>query len=183
VSDQDLLDRLRAGDQAAFDTLFRTHYARLVGVAQAMLHDRAAAEEIAQEVMLELWRRRETLTVETSLRAYLFRATRNRSLNQIRRQRVERRGEPFAAPESSIAPPADSHLVEQEIDAALRRALEHLPARCREVFELSRVHGLKYAEIARVLEISVKTVEAQMGKALRIMREQLAPWLPQNDEL
>jgi RNA polymerase sigma-70 factor (ECF subfamily) len=183
VSDQELLDRLRAGDQAAFDSIFHTHYARLVGVAQGMLRERATAEEIAQEVMLELWRRRETLTVETSLRAYLFRATRNRALNHIRHQRVERRGEPFTSAESSVAAAADSHLAEQEIDAALRRAVEHLPARCREVFELSRVHGLKYAEIARILEISVKTVEAQMGKALRIMRKQLAPWLPENKEM
>jgi RNA polymerase sigma-70 factor (ECF subfamily) len=69
-------------------------------------------------------------------------------------------------------------MVEQEIHQAMRRAVEGLPERCREVFELSRTHGLKYSEIAQTLGISIKTVEAQMGKALRVMREELAPWLP-----
>jgi RNA polymerase sigma-70 factor (ECF subfamily) len=177
VSDPELLERLRAGDQTAFDSLFRTHYVKLVRVAEAMLRDRASAEETVQDVMLELWRRRESLTVETSIRAYLFRATRNRALNRIRHERVQRASEPELA-RQGFAQPADANLVEEEIDVALRRALDDLPARCREVFELSRMHGLKYAEIAHALDISVKTVEAQMGKALRIMRERLSPWLP-----
>ena len=68
-------------------------------------------------------------------------------------------------------------LVDEEMDVAVRQAVAELPERCREVFELSRVRGLRYAEIATALEISVKTVEAQMGKALRLLRERLAPWL------
>ena len=75
---------------------------------------------------------------------------------------------------------APASLVEEEIDAALNEAVNGLPERCREVFELSRVHGLRYAEIAATLGISIKTVEAQMGKALRILRERLAPWLPRD---
>jgi RNA polymerase sigma-70 factor (ECF subfamily) len=64
------------------------------------------------------------------------------------------------------------------METAIRDAIQRLPDRCREVFELSRLHGLKYTEIAQTLGISIKTVEAQMGKALRVMREELAPWLP-----
>jgi RNA polymerase sigma-70 factor (ECF subfamily) len=63
----------------------------------------------------------------------------------------------------------------------IRQALADLPDRCREVFQLSRDRGLKYAEIATALGISIKTVEAQMGKALRVLRERLAPWLPEGD--
>jgi RNA polymerase sigma-70 factor (ECF subfamily) len=177
VSDPELLERLRAGDQNAFDSLFRSHYPQLVRVAEAMLRERASAEETVQDVMLELWRRRESLIVETSIRAYLFRATRNRALNRIRHERVQRASEPELA-RQSFAQPADAKLIEEEIDGALQHALDSLPARCREVFELSRIHGLKYAEIAHTLDISVKTVEAQMGKALRIMRERLSAWLP-----
>jgi RNA polymerase sigma-70 factor (ECF subfamily) len=178
VSDRELLDRLRTGDTSAFDAIFREHHGRLVGLADSMLHDRAAAEEISQDVMLELWRRRESLRLEATLKAYLFRATRNRALNHVRHQRIVRRAEPFAA--AGIAPvsPADREIVQSEIDAALREAVDALPDRCREVFELSRVHGLSYAEIAHALKISIKTVEAQMGKALRTLRERLAPWLP-----
>jgi RNA polymerase sigma-70 factor (ECF subfamily) len=178
LTDRELLDQLRGGSQDAFQSIFRACYARLVGLAGSMLRDGAAAEEIVQDVMLELWRRRETLVIETTLQAYLYRATRNRSLNRIRHERIAERAQPYIRGDAGAQPHADAGVVEAEIDAALRSAVSELPARCREVFELSRVHGLTYAEIAQTMEISVKTVEAQMGKALRILRERLAPWLP-----
>lgn len=179
VTDSELLERLRQGDTLAFDTIFRTWYGPLVGTAERMLRDRAVAEELVQDVMLELWRRRETLSSDGSAQAYLFQATRNRVLNHLRHLRIEQRSEPEVRGESSATPQADSALVQEELDVAVQRAVQSLPDRCREVFELSRVHGLKYAEIARTLGISVKTVEAQMGKALRTLRERLAAWLPE----
>lgn len=178
MTDHELLESLRAGDQDAFDAIFRSYYARLVQLAQGMLGERAPAEEIAQEVMLEVWRRRKTLTVDTSLHGYLFRATRNRTLNHLRHEKVVQRGSVYAAHETVAQPAGDHALGEHEIDVALKHALRELPPRCREVFELSRMHGLKYAEIAATLDISIKTVEAQMGKALRILRERMAQWLP-----
>ena len=183
MTDHELLERLRAGDQDAFDVIFRTYYARLVQLAQGMLGERAPAEEIAQDVMLEVWRRRKTLTVDTSFHGYLFRATRNRTLNHLRHDKVVQRGSVFAAQETVAQPIGDRELVEHEIDVALKQALDQLPPRCREVFELSRMHGLKYAEIAATLDISIKTVEAQMGKALRIMRQHLAQWLPKPSDV
>jgi RNA polymerase sigma-70 factor (ECF subfamily) len=182
ANDREVLARLRAGDAAAFDAVFRSHYPDLVGFAESILRDRAPAEDVAQDVMLELWRRRENVALETSLRAYLFRATRNRALNHIRHQRVVARLEPELPPPSH-APVADRAIMEKELRIALARAVATLPEKCREVFELSRVQGLKYAEIAVTLEISVKTVEAQMGKALRVLREQLAQWLPAGGDL
>jgi len=178
VNDRELLDGLRRGDHDAFDVIFRTHYGALVGLAVSLLRGRGLAEEVVQEVMLELWRRRETLVVEESLRAYLFRATRNRALNQLRHERVRVAAAPRLRVETATAAAAEPNLMQEEIDAALADAMAALPPRCREVFELSRVHGLRYAEIATTLGLSVKTVEAQMGKALRILRERLAPWLP-----
>ena len=178
VTHRELLERLRQGDSAAFDEIFRTWYGPLVGTAERMLRDRAVAEELVQDVMLELWRRRETLAADGSAQAYLFQATRNRVLNHLRHLKIEQRSEPEVRGESSSTPHADAAVVEEELDVAVQRAVQSLPDRCREVFELSRVHGLKYAEIARQMGISVKTVEAQMGKALRTLRERLAPWLP-----
>jgi len=133
--------------------------------------------------MLELWRRRESLEGESSPQAYLFQSTRNRALNHLRHERVEKRGQPFATGRSEIDAPAPALLVEEEIQVALRDAVAALPGRCREVFQLSRSQGLKYLEIADLLGISVKTVEAQMGRALRLLREELAPWLPESDTL
>ncbi len=178
LDDRHLLDGLRRGDHDAFDAIFRAHYGALVGLAESLLRGRGLAEEVVQEVMLELWRRRETLAVEESLRAYLFRATRNRALNHLRHERVRVAAAPRLQVDSASPAAAEPNLVQQEIDAALAQAMGALPPRCREIFELSRVHGLRYAEIASTLGLSVKTVEAQMGKALRILRERLAPWLP-----
>jgi RNA polymerase sigma-70 factor (ECF subfamily) len=178
VDSNDLLQRLRRGDEAAFDAIFRSWYASLVRAAESIVRTRAVAEEIVQDVMLELWRRRESLVEGGSPQAYLFQSVRNRSLNYVRHEKVERRAEPEAEREASMQASAHSSMVEEEIDVALKRAVAGLPARCREVFELSRTHGLKYSEIATTLGISVKTVEAQMGKALKTLREELAPWLP-----
>ena len=181
VTDSELLERLRQGDTSAFDLIFRTWYGPLVGTAERMLRDRAVAEELVQDVLLELWRRRETLAAGGSAQAYLFQATRNRVLNHLRHLKIEQRSEPDVRGELSSTPHADAAMAHEELDVAVQRAVQALPDRCREVFELSRVHGLKYAEIARQLGISVKTVEAQMGKALRTLRERLAPWLPGDD--
>jgi RNA polymerase sigma-70 factor (ECF subfamily) len=148
-------------------------------MAESMTRDRATAEEIVQDVMLGLWRRRETFSAEGSPQGYLFRATRNRALNQLRHQKIQRQTEPHLQTRTAVHAVAESALAEQEIQAAVQRAVADLPERCREVFELSRVHGLKYSEIAETLDISIKTVETQMGKALRVLRERLAVWLPE----
>lgn len=183
IDQRELLARLRGGDTTAFDAIFRAHYALLVRVAESMLHERATAEEIAQDVMLELWRRREQLDVTESVRGYMLQATRNRALNHLRHRAIERRSEPQIVESAARVPLADAATREGEIEAAIRAAIADLPERCRAVFELSRVEGLKYAEIATRLGISVKTVEVQMGKALRVLRERLKPWLPRGDTL
>ena len=177
-----LLERLRAGDESAFDAIFRTWYAPLVQFAERMLRDRDAAEETVQDVLLELWKRRESLVLQGSPQAYLFQSTRNRSLNRLRHLRVETREE-FDTDTLPAQASADASAAEEEIEVALREAVDSLPPRCRQVFELNRVQGLKYAEVADALGISVKAVEAHMARALRTLRERLAPWLPRGRAL
>jgi len=179
----DLLKRLQAGDEGAYDTVFRTWYPVLVRVASALLKDADAAEDISQEVLLELWRRRHVLEANVSLRAYLLRSVRNRSLNHLRHLRVRRDTDADVQALYDEPVTSDQPVVAKELADAVQIALRELPPRCREVFELSRVNGLKYSEIAEALGISQKTVEAQMGKALRIMRERLRPWLPKGDAI
>ncbi|MCC6317473.1 MAG: RNA polymerase sigma-70 factor [Gemmatimonadaceae bacterium] len=177
-----LLERLRLGDEHAFDLIFRTWYAPLVQFAERMLREREAAEETVQDVMLELWKRRETLVIQGSPQAYLFQSTRNRALNRLRHLRVENREE-FDTDTLPATSNTDASASEQEIEAALRSAIESLPPRCRQVFEMNRMQGLKYAEVAGALGISVKAVEAHMARALRTLRERLAPWLPRGRTL
>jgi RNA polymerase sigma-70 factor (ECF subfamily) len=177
TNEQELQRRIRAGDESAFDAVFRAHYPRLVKMAEWVVGERASAEEIAQEVMLELWRRRDSLQVEQSFGAYLVRSTRNRALNHVRHQRIVARELAAAALESHESPGTDAEMLGLELERAVRDAVAALPARCREVFELSRVQGMRYVDIAGALEISIKTVEKRMGQALSELRERLAPWM------
>lgn len=175
-----LQERIRGGDEAAFDTVFRDNYAHLVRMAESVVRERALAEEIAQDVMLELWRRRESIELEQSFRPYLLRSTRNRALNHVRHQRVVMREATIAAAaaESARAPSAEDEMLGTEMERAVRLAIASLPERAREVFQLSRDQGLKYSEIAVLLDISVKTVEKRMGQALAELRDRLAQWMP-----
>lgn len=175
--DLDLVALIARGDRGAFETVFREHYAALVRFADAMLRSRESGEDIVQEVLLNLWRQRETLRVDDSLRAYLYRAVRNRALNSVRNDRVRREAVPHLVREAPQAAPGDADLLEGELEVAARAAIAELPPRCREIFELSRFQGLRYSEIAETLGISVKTVETQMGRALKALRERLAPFL------
>ena len=178
MDDRALLDRLKDGDQAAFDEVFRAHYPALVILAQSLLHDRSASEDVVQEVMLELWRRRTAVTIQESLRAYLVRSTRNRALNQIDTPTSKAR----RASSGGRGKRCGGRRVGARRGGASRRdtaAVAELPPACREVFRLSREQGLRYAEIAETLGISIKTVESQMGKALKHLRARLAAWLPE----
>lgn len=178
MDDHELLARIRNGDEQAFDALFRQFYGPLVGLAESFVKTRAIAEEIVQDVMLEVWRRRESIRLEESWRAYLFRSARNRSLNELRHADVQKRGDAWARGDESTGESALTGLVDAELDAAIAGAIAALPEPVREVFTLSRTNGLKYSEIAQVLGISVKTVEARITRALKELRVQLAPWLP-----
>lgn len=177
-----LFARLAAGDEGAFDTIFRTWYAPLVRVATYLLHDQGVAEEVVQDVLLEVWRRRETLAFEQEPRRYLMRATRNRALNHVRHQAVAARAAARDDSEEAHAADAPGLVDAKELEAAIIQAVATLPERCRAVFELSRRHNMSYAQIADALDIAPKTVENQMGKALRILRVALAPWLPGHDD-
>ena len=183
MNERHLIEQLQGGSHDAFDTIFREYYPRLVGAAEALLGDRAAAEEAAQDVMLELWRRRDDIRIETSLASYLFRAVRNRALNQLRQQRTQQRAQPLLTAGAPDVAGADARVRSHELAAAVEAAVAALPPRCREVFELSRIEGLRYSEIAATLGISAKTVEAQMGKALRILRDHLVDWLPPTETM
>jgi RNA polymerase sigma-70 factor (ECF subfamily) len=176
-NEQDLQRRIRAGEEGAFDAVFRAHYARLVRMADSIVRDRGSAEEIAQEVMLELWRRRESLHLEQTFGAYLIRSTRNRALNHVRHRRVVAREMAAAILEERESQGADAEMLGVELAAVVREAIQTLPQATREIFQLSRVQGLRYAEIASVLGISVKTVEKRMGQALAELRDRLDPWL------
>ena len=178
VTELALARRVREGDEAAFEQIFRAYYTRLVSFAVTKLGSQALAEEMVQEVFLQIWTRREQWVVERSLAAYVFRAVRNRVLNARRSIRLEMSYAAAAACEIEVetSGACDDGLRDAEIGAALAHALALLPERPRQVFLLSRRQGLSYAEIAEVLGIAVKTVEMHMGRALAQLRVSLQEW-------
>lgn len=178
AAELELVCQVRAGDEGAFEALFRAYYARLVSFACTNLGSQAVAEEIVQEVFLQIWARRDVWVVERSVAAYLFRAVRNRISNVRRSLRLETAyGEDVTRhTDPRAAAPSDARLREEEIGVALAQALVRLPERPRQVFLLNRRQHLSYAEIADVLGISVKTVEMHMGRALAQLRTSLSAW-------
>jgi RNA polymerase sigma-70 factor (ECF subfamily) len=162
--------RIRTGDEAVFETLFRTFAPGLCSFLTRYVGERAIAEELVQDVFLSLWDHRATVHITGSVQAYLFAAARNRALNHIDHERVTDR---FRVSVLSRMTVSDASVQgEAECFAALgmQEALARLPARCRLVFTLQRTHGMSYGEVASALAISVKTVEVHMGRALRTLR-------------
>lgn len=175
-SDAALVARIRAGDERALEVVFRAHYAGMSAFVQRYVHAPDVAEELTQDIFFKLWARREQMSEIASLKTYLYRAVRNQALNWLRRRKLERRWEEEQAEDSEPTTSAhtDDDTTEQEVVALVRAAIDRLPPRCREIFLLSRDGGLTYNEIAATLEISVKTVETQMGRALKSLRGSLA---------
>jgi len=173
--DSETIRRIRRGDKQEFEKLFRSSYVSLVRYAKVLLKDHDMAEEIVQDLFFRLWQGRENLKIESSLNGYLFRSVHNRSLHYIEHLKVVSR---HAGEIAAEAPASSDNVTEDiyysELQEKVTRVLERLPERCRAIFRMSRFEGLKYNEIADKLSVSLKTVEADMGKALREFRKALA---------
>jgi RNA polymerase sigma-70 factor, ECF subfamily len=179
IRETDWVGRIRAGDESAFEAMFRTYSDRLCAFAVQYLGTMDTAEEVVEDVFLAIWQGRARWRITTSLKSYLYTATRNRSLNVLKRRTIERRhfDQMGADPLPRAAGPADAQSLARDLQAAANRAIAGLPDRCREAFLLLRQHELSYAEIAAIMDITPKTVENQVGRALAILKEKLAAYL------
>jgi RNA polymerase sigma-70 factor (ECF subfamily) len=155
---------------AEIDALFRVHYNALCGFVFRYVRSHETAEELVQDTFFRLWAQRKREGRIESEKAYLFTIARNSALNYIRRSQMEARWQATEITRDSRPAVADDDLAHDELEAVLRRAIEHLPKRCRLIYTMSRQQELTYVEIARVLGLSVKTVETQMGRALKALR-------------
>jgi RNA polymerase sigma-70 factor, ECF subfamily len=169
------LARIRAGDEAAFEALFRALAPGLCALSARYVESPSVAEELVQDLFLDLWRRREQLAMEQGLTAYLVTATRHRALNHLRHERRIVGWTPGVADGMAGDNAGESELLDA---LELQDAIAALPARCRLIFTLSRHQDMTYTEIAASLGLSVKTVETQMGRALKSLRERLKHLIP-----
>jgi RNA polymerase sigma-70 factor (ECF subfamily) len=173
-----LIQSLATRDEAAFEKVFKTHFKALHAYAFTIIKDEAAAEEIVQNIFLKLWERSENLSIAGSVSSYLYRAVYNESLNHIKHQKVRTAyGQHLSFSMKDASDNAAKRVSLKELEARLATALNELPEQCRTIFQLSRFEELRYREIAEQLQISTKTVENQMGKALKILRVKLADLL------
>ncbi len=175
IGDTDIIRRIRQGDVGQFESLFRSSYVSLVRYAGTIIKDHDTAEEIVQDLFFRLWKDRDKLQIESSLNGYLYRAVHNRCLHYIEHERVVSRyvNEISAGQSESAESPTDI-LHYKELQAKIALIIEMLPERCGRIFCMNRFEGLKYNEIAERLSVSIKTVEANMGRALKEFRKALA---------
>jgi len=173
--DSETPGRIRKGDKAEFESLFRSFYVSLVRYAKTLVKDQDTAEEVVQELFVRLWQEREKISIESSLNGYLFRSVHNRCLHYIdHRKVVERHAEAMSGRQQQTDEDPYEILRYKDLQERIARILEKLPERCGMIFCMNRFEGFKYSEIAEKLSVSVKTVEASMGRALKEFRKELA---------
>lgn len=174
ISDTEIIRRIRQGDAGQFESLFRSSYVSLVRYAKTILKDHDSSEEIVQDLFCRLWQNKENLKIETSLNGYLFRAVHNRCLHMIEHNRVvDKHVKEMTDKERVNLENPVEEIQYKELQSKIARILEKLPERCGKIFCMNRFEGLKYSEIAEKLSVSVKTVEANMGRALKEFRNAL----------
>ncbi|HPS45737.1 MAG TPA: RNA polymerase sigma-70 factor [Bacteroidales bacterium] len=157
--------------------LFKSHFKGLVHFAQKYVKDFDTAKEIVQDSFISLWEKKDTIDLSKSVKSYLTTIIYNKSLNYLRdNKKFNKEILSFEGIYPGYNQNPSDKLVASEIEHKIKRSINELPEKCREIFVLSRYHDLKYQQIADKLQISVKTVEAQMSKALQHMREQLAEY-------
>ncbi len=182
VDEQNIIILVKKGNLKGFRQLFDSYYAMLCGISNGYLNNKQLSEEVVGDVFLKIWENRLSLDIHTSMKSYLIRAVRNRSLNYLEQQKIERYfqsnlSEDVSREEilvSDYQTPL-SNLITDELENAISKAIDALPTECREIFRLSRFENLKYEEIARLQNISVNTVKTQMKIALQKLRQALAP--------
>jgi RNA polymerase sigma-70 factor (ECF subfamily) len=175
------LKRIQKGDLKEFERLFRELYSPLCLYANKYLQDKDKAEEIVQDIFYGIWKNKEKLDIKVSFKSYLYRAVQNNCLQLIQHYAVEDKYKQYVKNEVShfqLDPVKEMEL--QEMNKVVEQTLESLPERCKEIFSMSRFEGLKYREIAEKLQISTKTVEANMGKALQAFRKSLKQYVGVN---
>ncbi len=174
LKEQQQLKRIQKGDIAAFEALFNRFYPGLCAYANSLVGMKEVAEEVVQDVFFNIWKNRESIRIRYSVQSYLYRSAYNHSMMHLRKMRREHFMEDVSKLEPEVDAPDPSQLIQlDEVSELIATTLENLPERTREIFRMNRQEGLKYREIAEKLSISEKTVEANMGRALKALRNSM----------
>lgn len=174
---EDIIKRLKADDRTALKELFDAQYLQVCRVISRLVRDKATTEDLAQEVFIRFWNKRHSINITSSIPAYIRRMATNEALGYLRSKKNFDSDENVLLQTNDPAQNVEQQLLQGELEGNIKSAINELPPKCRTVFILSRFEDLTYAEIAERMEISVKTVENQMGRALRLLRQKLKSYL------
>lgn len=182
---RETIELLKADNRLAFENVFNNYFPKLYHFCVGYLSEREVAENIVQDTFVDFWLQRRQLHEGINLNAWLYTITKNKCLKYIDRLKVEKRYKEYSVSKQkaielnhfALSQLDTSNLTFTEIESIIERTLEELPPQCRKVFELSRFESKKYKEISEELNISVKTVEAQMSKALKIFKTNLKDYI------
>lgn len=173
-TEKEILSSIKQGDAKAFEDLFRRYFPHLLHYASMLLKDEDLAQDAVQSVFIHIWEKRKELEIQKTIKSYLFRSVYNASINLLKQQKLnEKSRKALALIHPGIEQSFLLNIEAHELETRIASALESLPEKCRQVFDLSRNEGLKNREIAEKLGISIKTVEAHIGKALGILKKRL----------
>lgn len=177
-TDTELVDQIRRGESKAFELVFNLYGENLVRYAATIVKTMDEAEDVVQQLFVSIWAKKESFGINTSLKNYLYKAVYHSCLNKIKQVNVR---QDYAVYYSQVANDhaagATQELERKEVYTVVEKAIDELPEQCRLIFRMSRFEQLKYQEIADKLGLSVKTVENQMGKALKHMRVRLKDYM------
>lgn len=167
-NDPYLLSLIKTGDHRALDSLFRKYYKSLCRFAYYLSNRQDLAEEIVADVFFKIWEKRESISIEKNLRSYLFTATRHTCLNYLKQEKIVMEELHDDIVENTPGP--EEEFLYQELQNRVSNLISHLPQKRKAIFQLNRFEGFTYNEIAEILSISAKTVENQMGKAIKQLK-------------
>jgi RNA polymerase sigma-70 factor (ECF subfamily) len=179
VKDSGGLYTLAETGEKAFEQVFKANFKNLHAYACTIIRDDIMAEEIVQNVFCRLWEKKSRVEIQVSLTAYLYRSVYHESLNYLKHLKVRAAYTSYAQSQmKNAADHAEKKILLGDLEAKLSQALRELPEQCRTIFQMSRFEELKYQEIADRMGLSIKTIENQMGKALKLLRLKLVDFLP-----
>lgn len=173
-----LIKGLNQGNRIIYDYLFHLYYSGLVTYVRSIIKNNQDAEDIVQDFFVSIWINREKINISKSIKSYFFTSVRNRSIDYIRKQKTKPEQTPVLPEHLSEPDISHNYLIESELRDMIDAAISKLPTVCREIFLLNRFEGIKPSEIAEKKGISVRTVEAHIGKALKIMKCELGKYMP-----
>jgi RNA polymerase sigma-70 factor (ECF subfamily) len=170
--------RLDRDNEAEFEKIFKQHFKGLHAYASTIVRDAVMAEEIVQNIFCRLWEKEAQIQIRESVAGYLYRSVYHEGLNYLKHLKVREAYQSYAMEQEKSVNNVSNHVELRELEDRLEKALSELPEKCRTIFQMSRFEELRYQEIADRLGLSVKTVENQMGKALKLLRIKLVDFLP-----